>query len=128
MGAAEGHYFTHLMAGGAYPDVWGALGHDGDEGWEFRTASADSPALLYDLYDGAVERSRAGWRAVLSRGGLDQRVDMGRPEWHPSVRAVVCALLEEYGRHTGHADLLRESVDGRVGEDPPAQWRTRIFP
>ena len=31
-------------------------------------------------------------------------------------------LLEEYGRHTGHADLLREAVDGRVGEDPPGDW------
>ena len=28
-------------------------------------------------------------------------------------------MIEEYGRHTGQADLLRESVDGRVGEDPP---------
>jgi hypothetical protein len=35
----------------------------------------------------------------------------------------VCDLVEEYGRHTGHADLLREAVDGRVGEDPPAGWR-----
>jgi hypothetical protein len=32
-------------------------------------------------------------------------------------------LIEEYGRHTGHADLLREAVDGRVGEDPPAGWQ-----
>ena len=28
-------------------------------------------------------------------------------------------MIEEYARHTGHADLLREAVDGRVGEDPP---------
>jgi hypothetical protein len=28
-------------------------------------------------------------------------------------------LVEEYARHVGHADLIRESVDGRVGEDPP---------
>jgi hypothetical protein len=28
-------------------------------------------------------------------------------------------MIEEYGRHTGHADLIREAVDGRVGEDPP---------
>jgi hypothetical protein len=35
----------------------------------------------------------------------------------------VCDLIEEYGRHTGHADLLREAVDGLVGEDPPAGWR-----
>ncbi|WP_233514031.1 mycothiol transferase [Micromonospora craterilacus] len=34
-------------------------------------------------------------------------------------------MIEEYGRHTGHADLLREAVDGLVGEDPPAGWRPR---
>jgi hypothetical protein len=28
-------------------------------------------------------------------------------------------MIEEYARHTGHADLLREAVDGLVGEDPP---------
>jgi hypothetical protein len=31
----------------------------------------------------------------------------------------------EYCRHTGHADLLCEAVDGRVGEDPPPGWRPR---
>jgi len=34
-------------------------------------------------------------------------------------------VLEEYARHTGHADLLREAVDGLVGEDPPEDWRPR---
>jgi hypothetical protein len=32
-------------------------------------------------------------------------------------------MIEEYARHTGHADLIRESVDGRAGEDPPPGWR-----
>ena len=40
----------------------------------------------------------------------------------PSLRRLVCDLIEEYGRHTGHADLIREAVDGLVGEDPPARW------
>jgi Protein of unknown function (DUF664) len=31
-------------------------------------------------------------------------------------------LIEEYARHAGHADLIRESVDGLVGEDPPPEW------
>jgi hypothetical protein len=34
------------------------------------------------------------------------------------VRRLVYDLIEEYGRHVGHADLIRESVDGMVGEDP----------
>ena len=42
-----------------------------------------------------------------------------------SLRRLLCDLIEEYGRHTGHADLLREAVDGRVGEDPPPGWRPR---
>ena len=41
---------------------------------------------------------------------------------HANLRRLVCDLIEEYGRHTGHADLIREAVDGRVGEDPPAGW------
>ena len=40
-------------------------------------------------------------------------------------RRLVCDLIEEYGRHTGHADLLREAVDGLTGEDPPAGWRAK---
>jgi hypothetical protein len=40
-----------------------------------------------------------------------------------NARRVVLDLVEEYGRHTGQADLLREQVDGRVGEDPEPGWR-----
>ena len=38
-----------------------------------------------------------------------------------TVRRLLVDLIEEYGRHTGHADLIREAVDGRVGEDPPGR-------
>jgi hypothetical protein len=34
----------------------------------------------------------------------------------PSVRWIVVHMIEEYARHNGHADLIRESVDGLVGE------------
>ncbi len=37
----------------------------------------------------------------------------------PSLRRYLIDLIEEYSRHVGHADLIRESVDGLVGEDPP---------
>jgi hypothetical protein len=33
-----------------------------------------------------------------------------------SLRWIVCHLIEEYARHNGHADLLRESIDGATGE------------
>ena len=56
----------------------------------------------------------------MANGGLDQLVHLGWPDGrHANLRRLVCDLIEEYGRHTGHADLLREAVDGRVGEAPP---------
>jgi hypothetical protein len=36
------------------------------------------------------------------------------------MRPVIVSLIEEYARHVGHLDLIRESIDGLVGEDPPA--------
>jgi hypothetical protein len=37
----------------------------------------------------------------------------------PSLRRLLIDMIEEYARHVGHADLIRESVDGLTGEDPP---------
>ncbi len=38
----------------------------------------------------------------------------------PSIRYILLNMIEEYARHNGHADLIRESVDGLVGQDPPS--------
>jgi hypothetical protein len=95
-----------------------------DEDWPFTSAADDAPERLCALYDEAVERSRARFAAALADGGLHQLVHLATPDGrHANLRRLVCDLIEEYGRHTGHADLLREAVDGRVGEDPPAGWR-----
>jgi hypothetical protein len=90
---------------------------------------------------GALDRLRATFRykaddldaaglsvrvgaSSLARGRLDQPAAIADDSGtHASLRRLLCDLVEEYGRHTGHADLLREAVDGRVGEDPPAGWR-----
>ena len=94
--------------------------------WEFTSAAKDSPDQLYALWDGAVDRSRARLGATLADGGLDQLVHVSGPDGrHASLRRLVCDLIEEYGRHTGHADLLREAVDGLTGEDPPAGWHAK---
>jgi hypothetical protein len=91
------------------------------------SATDDTPEQLYELWDGAVERSRATLSAALANGGLDKSVHLARPDGRrANLRRLVCDLIEEYGRHTGHADLLREAVDGRVGEDPPAAWRPMV--
>ncbi len=121
----EDYMFTTKLTGEPLGGPWDAVGWDGsDDDWEFSTAADDTPEQLYTLWDDAVERSRSRLSAALANDGLDQLVHAsGSDGVHASLRRLVCDLIEEYGRHTGHADLLREAVDGRTGEDPPAGWR-----
>ena len=128
LAAVEDYVFTTKLTGEPMGAPWDTTGWDGSNDWEFTSASDDTPEDLYALWDGAVERSRARLDGALSNGGLDQLVHASWPDGHASLRRLVCDLIEEYGRHTGHADLLREAVDGRTGEDPPADWRTRTTP
>jgi len=119
----EDFMFTKKLTGEPMGAPWEAMPSDDDE-WEFITAVDDKPEELYALWDDAVLRSRARLGAVLAKGGFDQPVHMaGADGQHANLRRLICDLIEEYGRHTGHADLLREAVDGVVGEDPPAGWR-----
>lgn len=123
LAANEDQMFTAKMRGERVGAPWDTMGHDGTNDWEFDSAADDTPEQLYELYDGAVARARERLDSVLAEGGLDQRVHASSPDGeHATLRRLVCDLIEEYGRHTGHADLLREVVDGRVGEDPPAGW------
>jgi hypothetical protein len=126
LAACEDYKFTTKLRGDPIGAPWDATGWDGSNDWEFESAADDTPEQLYALFDGAVERSRERLAAALADGGLDQLVHVsGSDGRHANLRRLVCDLIEEYGRHTGHADLLREAVDGRVGEDPPAGWRPK---
>jgi len=126
LAAVEDYIFTTKLSGDPIGPPWDATGWDGGNDWEFTSAASDTPGQLYALWDGAVGRSRARLDAALADGGLDQLVHAsGADGRHASLRRLLCDLIEEYGRHTGHADLLREAVDGLAGEDPPAGWHAR---
>jgi len=118
----EEYASTVKLSGAAMGQPWPGFGWDDDR--EFESAVDDSPEELYALWDEAVERSRARFAAALADGGPDRLVHKSTTDGqHLSLRRLLCDLIEEYGRHTGHADLLREAVDGLVGEDPPPGWR-----
>jgi hypothetical protein len=119
----EDFYSTARLTGEPIGAPWDSAFRADVPDWEFASAADDTPADLYALWDGAVRRSRARLDAALAEGGLDQPVHVSTPDGrHASLRRLLCDLIEEYGRHTGHADLLREAVDGLTGEDPPAGW------
>ena len=103
---------------------WDGVDWDATPDWEFTSAADDPPDELYALWDDTVERARERVAAALADGGLDQLAHVSGPDGrHASLRRLLFDLVEEYGRHTGHADLIREAVDGLVGEDPPPDWR-----
>lgn len=64
-----------------------------------------------------MTRSVAAVEEALGDGGLDRVLAQSDCTTAPNLRRVLVDLIEEYARHTGQADLIRESVDGLVGED-----------
>lgn len=111
----EDSWLQETFLGRSLPEPWASAPFDVDPDWEFHSAAEDDPGELVGLYRTAVNRSRA---AVNAAGSLDQlSAQPSRAEGQPfSLRWILLHLLEETARHAGHADLLREAIDGRAGE------------
>ena len=114
--------FSGELAGASLPEPWASREPSGRSAWVFTSADSDAADDLYQWWHNAADRSRAALRAAVADAGADARYLSNGSE--VTVRRLLVDMIEEYGRHTGHADLLREAVDGRVGEDPPGAPRT----
>jgi len=116
----EDETFARKLLGQDPGPPWDAVDWAADPDWEWHSAADDSPGQLMALWQDAVARSRSVVSEALAGGGLGQlgRFTGSRGE-SPSLRRILIDLIEEYARHVGHADLIRESVDGLTGEDPP---------
>jgi uncharacterized damage-inducible protein DinB len=116
----EDEYFSSRLSGQELGPPWDTVDWDADRDWEWNSAAEDTPEQLMALWQDAVVRSRSAVTEALAAGGLDQPARRSSPDGRaPSLRRILIDMIEEYARHVGHADLLRESVDGLVGEDPP---------
>lgn len=115
MTLVELSWFEERMLGQALGDPWDSVDWKADPDWEHRTALDDDPAELIRNYEDACERSRAVVRQV---GDLDApSVELSRREGRPfTLRWIMFHMIEETARHNGHADLLREAIDGVTGE------------
>jgi uncharacterized damage-inducible protein DinB len=123
MALVEADWLAVKLAGQEYGSPWDAVDFDADPDWEWRTGALDSPDELYAVWRAAVERSRELVTEVIRERGLDGPASFTLPDGRtPTVRAMLLDMIEEYARHTGHADILREAVDGRVGEGAPADF------
>jgi hypothetical protein len=118
----EDEKFTWLISS-QRPEILLELTKDGRDQFEVM----DEASEVYELYDKAVARSRSVQQQILADGRLDTPSSLEFEGETASVRRIICDLIEEYGRHTGHADLLREAIDGRVGEDPPRDYQPNWY-
>ena len=113
----EDYWVSQRLHGRAKQPPWDAVDWKADPDWDWHSAAEDSPEQLRSLWQEAVERSRSLVAEALANGGLEQLARRAWPSGEsPSLRWILVHLIEEYARHNGHADLIREAVDGAVGE------------
>jgi uncharacterized damage-inducible protein DinB len=112
----EDNWLSVVLMGREGHEHWRDADWEDDPDWEMSDAARHSPEELLALYDRVIARCDA----VLDEVGddLDRRsVRNSREHGTPfDLRWILVHLVEEYARHNGHADLIRESIDGTTGE------------
>lgn len=112
----EDYWFGSRLLGRPAAEPWASAPWADDSDWEWTSAAADDPDQLRSLWAASVARSRDDLARALADGGLDR---VSAPSDHDprlvSLRWILVHMIEEYARHNGHADLLREAVDGQRG-------------
>lgn len=116
---AEGdrHAFREVMAGQDAPRLFCS---DTDRDGDFDGAVPD-PQVVADAWDAWRAEVDFAERFVaeapsLDITGVNDRTGIGSGHGPISLREVLLETIWEYGRHLGHADLLRERIDGRIGQ------------
>jgi len=113
----EDYWFSVMLHARDQHPPWDGVDWHATPDWDWHSAATDSPEQLRALWQETMARSRELVAAALAAGGLGQPA---RKAWAngdaPSLRWILVHMIEEYARHNGHADLLRESIDGETGE------------
>lgn len=109
----ERSWFRRLMAGqDAPPRFFSPEDRDGD----FDNARPD-PAVVAEAWQAWREEVAFSDQFIAAAASLDATAKRNDKTHEPiSLRFVLIHMIEEYCRHNGHADLLRERIDGAVGE------------
>jgi len=117
MAGVEDSWFSRWLHGREPAPPWDAVDWKADRDWDWNSAADDTPEQLHALWQDAVARSRSLINEAVANGGLDQLAKRTWPTGEsPSLRWILTHMIEEYARHNGHADLLREAIDGETGE------------
>lgn len=108
MAEVERTWFRRVIAGEDVPLVWSAVG-DFQEAYD---PGESTRSDAFEAWQAEVARSR---HIEADADSLDVMGYQAKWEEHVSLRFVMLHLIHEYARHNGHADFLREGIDGTVG-------------
>jgi Protein of unknown function (DUF664) len=115
LAGVEQHWFRRVMAGQDVPRHYRS---DAEPNGDFDGA-VPGPEAVAEAWDTWRPEVAFAERFVAGAPGLDiaGSCDDGAGEQEPiTLREVLVHMIEEYARHNGHADFLRERIDGRVGQ------------
>jgi uncharacterized damage-inducible protein DinB len=110
--AYEDAWITERFSGRPLPEPWASAPFDEDDDWDWNSAVHDTPKYLRELYIAACARTDAAIAGIPLDTLAPVQDHYGKP-WN--LRWALLHLIEEAARHAGHADLIRESIDGSVG-------------
>lgn len=113
MAVVEDWWFTQVIADEEAPEPWKSAPWEDDRDWEFTVAATMTSEQIVAQFEESVARSRAVMETVES---LDQTTVRERDGEPFTVRWILVHMIEEIARHAGHADLIRESIDGETGD------------
>ncbi|MFC0097057.1 DinB family protein [Micromonospora marina] len=108
MAEVERTWFRRVIAAEDVPLVWSDSG-DFQQAYDARDADV---AEAFEAWRREIEHAR---RIEREAGSLDVTGHQARWGEDVSLRLVMLHMLHEYARHNGHADLIREAIDGTVG-------------
>lgn len=104
----ERWWFRAVFAGEDVAFPWTEEDPDAD----FRPEPDETSQQIVALYFDEVERSRA----IVAVADLDDAARAPRPGQPTNLRGVLVHMIQEVARHLGHADIIRESIDGTTGD------------
>lgn len=115
MAMVEYNWYRHRFAGHEMHEIFTSLDWDANPDAEMALAATMSVDELLRLFDDSVRDSRQRVKNAASLDDLSVKDRNGDGErWN--LRWIMIHMIEEYARHCGHADLIRESIDGDTCE------------
>lgn len=110
----EDGWFQATFLGEELGEPWHDFDWESDPDWEFHHAREFSRDVIVAQYEGSIARSR---QVVDGAESLDiLAAENAGDGGDVNLRWILVHLIEEYARHAGHADLIRESIDGATGD------------